>query len=277
MPDVSDYGQPFPAIEDEAVAPSAGPVQGLVESLDDLIGAAAVSCALEQATHAARPSGDHHARIDAGMQDIAAAGRQAVLDGLGLAASAEDLAAASGDITRVMGEASLKMRDALAGARGATGMILDLGRVADEFAGLIDTIASVARQANLLALHATIEAARAGEAGRGFASVANDVKSLSIETSNAARDVRARIARLRQNAVSAAKSVERIITVVQEAQPPLATAAAAVEDRSASLRELAQRATDVSRHVGGISDAAQDLGALAGAAALEGAGGRRLS
>jgi methyl-accepting chemotaxis protein len=266
----SAYGQALPVVNEEAfaVAPAALPVYSLVDALeDDLVGAlAAVSHGVGQASLAARSGAGDVARIDAGMKDLAAAGRQAVLNGLSLAASAEELAAASGDITRVMDDAGRKVRDAFAGARGASGMILDLGRMADEFAAVIDTIASVARQANLLALHATIEAARAGEAGRGFASVANDVKALSIETSNAARDVRARIARLRQSAGSATRSVEKIMTVVQETQPALASAAAAVEDRSASLRELTQRATDMSLHVGNISETAEGMSALAGAA-----------
>ncbi len=250
------------------VAPAAAPVPGLVNALeDDLVGAlAAVSHASERATIGARSSGEDLAHIGAGMMDIAAAGRQAVLKGFDLAASAEELAAASGDITQAMDHAARKVRDAYAGVRGASGMILDLGRIADEFADVIDTIASVARQANLLALHATSEAARAGEVGQGFARVAEDVKALSIETSNAARDVRARIALLRQSAGSASRSVEKIMTVVQETQPALATAAAALENRSASLRDLAQRATNLSLHVGGMSETAQDIGALAGAA-----------
>jgi methyl-accepting chemotaxis protein len=267
-PAIAGHAQALPVRADKGPAASALPlVQEWVDAFEgDLAGAiAAVSTSIGYGTPASL-SGEDLTRIDAGMQDLAATGRQTVLDGIGLAAFADELAA-SGDVTRVMGDAALKVRDALAGARGANGMILDLGRVVDEFAGIIDTIVSMSRQANLLALHATIEAARAGEAGQGFASVANDVKALSIETGNVARDVRARVARLRQNADSASRSVERILTVVQEVQPALASATAAVEGRSASLKELAQRATDVAMQVSGLSETAQDVGALAGAAA----------
>ncbi|WP_454281017.1 methyl-accepting chemotaxis protein [Sphingomonas sp. Marseille-Q8236] len=52
----------------------------------------------------------------------------------------------------------------------------------DELAGIVTSVAGIARQTNMLALNATIEAARAGDAGRGFAVVASEVKKLAGET-----------------------------------------------------------------------------------------------
>ncbi len=209
---------------------------------------------------------DSPVRIDADAQALAAAGRQAVLRGFDLAASAEELASGSGEVTRTMEDATRKVRDALAGARGASGMILNLAKAAEEMADVVDAIASLARQANLLALHATIEAARAGEAGRDFSSVAGGVKSLSEETGHAAREMSARIAGLRDTASASMRAVERITAAVQEAQPAMAAAAGAVEDRNASLLEVAQRATDLSIAVGGICSKAAEVATVADAA-----------
>ncbi|HTB96811.1 MAG TPA: methyl-accepting chemotaxis protein [Terracidiphilus sp.] len=58
---------------------------------------------------------------------------------------------------------------------------------------LIKVITSIAQQTSLLALNAELEAARAGSAGRGFVVVANEVRSLSVRTKNAASEISAKI------------------------------------------------------------------------------------
>ncbi|KAF2392313.1 Methyl-accepting chemotaxis protein McpQ [Pseudomonas frederiksbergensis] len=103
------------------------------------------------------------------------------------AAVAADQQAREGD--KVVGEAIAQIERLAIEVGNSTVAMSDLKRESDKIGSVLDVIKSVAQQTNLLALNAAIEAARAGEAGRGFAVVADEVRSLAQRTQKSTEEI----------------------------------------------------------------------------------------
>ncbi|MBX8542359.1 methyl-accepting chemotaxis protein [Pseudomonas cichorii] len=120
------------------------------------------------------------------------------------AAVAADQQAREGE--RVVKEAISQIERLASAVGNSTEAMGALKLESDKIGSVLDVIKSVAEQTNLLALNAAIEAARAGEAGRGFAVVADEVRSLAQRTQKSTEEIEALIASL-QNGTQQASSI----------------------------------------------------------------------
>ncbi|MCF6437370.1 MULTISPECIES: methyl-accepting chemotaxis protein [Pseudoalteromonas] len=143
----------------------------------------------------------------------------------------QDGATRSNQAQQVMTELSAHIGEAAKVVSGLEQETSNIGAV-------IDVINGIAEQTNLLALNAAIEAARAGEQGRGFAVVADEVRSLASRTQESTDDIRNMISRLQQIAQQASG-------MMQQGQEQAQSTVEQTQGVLDSLREIADSVTTV--------------------------------
>ena len=187
------------------------------------------------------------------MHVVSSAAEQVSTNVRSVAAAAEEMEATIREISSQAHQAARVAGEAVGLAESTGNLVNRLAESGSMIGGVVKTITSIAEQTNLLALNATIEAARAGEVGKGFAVVANEVKELAKETARATEDIGGKIGAIQQDtrqAIEAIRQIQAIITRINEIQTSIASA---VEEQSATTREIGRNVTEAAKGTGEIA------------------------
>ncbi|VXA88791.1 Methyl-accepting chemotaxis protein [Aeromonas veronii] len=205
--------------------------------------------AIEQLTHSIEQAGSQLHQV--GEQTLQSAER------------AQEATLAIHTMEQVIGEQ-------VTGVKQVSHTISDLAGLSQQIAGLAGAIHDIAEQTNLLALNAAIEAARAGEQGRGFAVVADEVRSLATRTGSATTEINTIIGKIQDVSLRAASEmdtelarVEQAVTHTMTARQSVARIAQSCEEINQRIAQVDQLMSDETRLIQGIHHQVGEMSRLA--------------
>ena len=231
-----------------------------------------------QVSQAATAQGDQTSMVATAVHQMSVAVQEVARNAQSTASNAADANKEARQGSELV-QSNLKSIQGLSASVEKAGEVIDtLHSQSDEISKVLGVIQSIAEQTNLLALNAAIEAARAGEAGRGFAVVADEVRSLASNTQKATESIRSMIDALQggarsavsamqlsreqaQNSVSHAREAGEVLTHIAHAIEGIADGnvqiSAATEEQTAVANEISQNISSLNDSIGEVVNGAE--------------------
>ncbi|MDU8572915.1 methyl-accepting chemotaxis protein [Pseudomonas syringae] len=234
----------------EVVRSNANDVSGMSRQLSS--GCHEVADSSRQQSSAAGTMSAATSEMTASIEEITRHAGQA----LDMASQAESLAKNGG---KVIHQVVSDMDSIARSAQQSAQVIRTLDKDSEGIFNIIQVIKGIADQTNLLALNAAIEAARAGEQGRGFAVVADEVRSLAGRTSASTQEITTMVARIQQSTREAVTSMEAGVAQVDKGMAVTAEVERAISDILDATLSTTQLVNDITRTIGEQSLASNEI------------------
>ena len=141
----------------------------------------------------------------------------------------------------------------------ASDSVSQLSRNASEIGAVVTTINSISEQTNLLALNAAIEAARAGEQGRGFAVVADEVRTLAGRTQQATVEIQSMIEGLQSGSTKLTRVTQEIVEQADQGRSAIVSVGEDVDSMAASTNDVFDMSSQIAASAEEQSVSARDI------------------
>ncbi len=193
-------------------------VIGEIESSSQVLSAASeqLAAASEESSQSVYQQKQETEQLATAINEMAATVQEVANSSTGAAGSAHRAMAESQHGRSAVNETIHAINTLSEGVQRSADAIAKLGEESNNIGMVLDVIRGIAEQTNLLALNAAIEAARAGEQGRGFAVVADEVRTLATRTHDSTQEIQSMIERLQGGARESSRMMEESRTQMEQ-------------------------------------------------------------
>ncbi|PNA07261.1 MULTISPECIES: methyl-accepting chemotaxis protein [unclassified Pseudomonas] len=217
-------------------------IRGISESAQQLASAAEeMSSVMEQSTRGLQQQNDQIELAATAVTEMSTAVDEVAANAVSSAEASEASNEDSKHGHVQVSETISSIQELVSAVLGASEQAEGLATQAQDISKVLEVIRGIAGQTNLLALNAAIEAARAGEAGRGFAVVADEVRSLAQRTQNSTEEIELMISSIQQGTSATVGALQTSAVQASHTLRRANSAGQALEKITASISQINQR------------------------------------